>query len=130
MPRKLTALVFVVALLAVGCGDGEGDAPVDDPAAPATGDAGEVSIDVVMGDIFYQPTGVEIPAGTVLVVRAVNEGAIEHDFELDDGTSTGLLAAGEEATQDFGPFSESTVAYCTVAGHREAGMEFDITVTN
>jgi nitrite reductase (NO-forming) len=88
-----------------------------------------VAIDVVMGDIFYQPTGVEVPAGSTLTVHARNEGNLEHDFETDDGQTTGILQAGEEATETFGPFTEDTTAYCTVPGHREAGMEFEITVT-
>jgi uncharacterized cupredoxin-like copper-binding protein len=128
MVTRLLALL-ALALLAIGC-SGDGTAPVDEPAEPAVGEGGEVAIDVVMGDIFYQPTGVEIPAGTTLIVHARNEGNLDHDFALDTGESTGLLSAGEEVTAEFGPIQASTVAYCTVPGHRESGMEFDITVTN
>jgi nitrite reductase (NO-forming) len=121
----------LLALLAAGCGGDNGDAPTDETAEPAVGEgAEEVTIDVVMGDIFYQPTGVEVPAGTTLVVNAVNEGAIEHDFEFDGGEGTGMLDPGDTTTAEFGPFEGTTTAYCTVPGHREAGMEFEITVSD
>jgi nitrite reductase (NO-forming) len=127
MHRPLLAIVAVSVLLLAAC---NGDAPVpDEPAEPAVGDADSVEIDVVGGDIFYQPEGVEVPAGTTIVVHFSNEGALEHDFTTEDGQGTGVLEAGESETAEIGPFDESTTAFCTVPGHREAGMEFDITVT-
>jgi nitrite reductase (NO-forming) len=128
MTKPLLAVLALVGLLAAGCDDGE--APTDEGAAPAVGDEDVVAIDVVMGDIFYQPDSVEIPAGTSLEVNAVNEGDLEHDFELDDQSGTGILQAGEDTTAEVAPFDEDTTAYCTVAGHREAGMEFEIVVTD
>jgi nitrite reductase (NO-forming) len=128
MTKHLAALLAVAALVMAGCARGEAPGPADE-AEPAVGEDGRVEIDVVMGDIFYQPDGVEIPAGTTLVVHVNNEGNLEHDFHLEDGDGTGIVPAGESATGEFGPIDQSTTAYCTVAGHREAGMEFDITVT-
>jgi nitrite reductase (NO-forming) len=129
--QRTAALALALALLLAACGGGDGDSPgPDDDAQPAAGEGGDVEIDVVMGDIFYQPTGVEIASGAMLTVNASNEGAAEHDFEFEDGQGTGIVAPGESATGEFGPFEESTVAFCTVPGHREAGMEFDITVTD
>lgn len=124
--HHLVALLVAVALLA-SCGNG--DEPADETAEPAAGEDGSVEIDVLMGDIFYQPTGVEIPSGSTVVVNASNEGAIEHDFELDDGTGTGMLQPGESTSVELGPFTESTRAICTVPGHEAAGMVFEITVT-
>jgi nitrite reductase (NO-forming) len=129
MNKHLLALVVIVAMLAAACGNG--DSPTDEPAQPAVGEEnGTVEIDVVMGDIFYQPESVEIPAGTTLVVNANNEGAIEHDFELEDGQGLGMVQPGESASGELGPFDSSDVAFCTVPGHREAGMEFEINVTD
>jgi nitrite reductase (NO-forming) len=119
------ALIGLLALVAPACGDDD-DSP---SVAPPTGDNGSVEIDVSMGDIFYDPDRVEIPRGSTLVVNATNDGLIEHDFELDDGQGTGLLDPGESATVEIGPFNENVTAYCTVPGHREAGMEFEIRVT-
>jgi nitrite reductase (NO-forming) len=129
MRKALTALLAALALLAAAC-NGNGDSPgPEGDAQPATGEDGSVEIDVITGDIFYQPEGVEIPAGSTLVVHVSNEGALEHDFTTEDGQGTDILQAGESETAEIGPFEESTTAFCTVPGHREAGMEFDITVT-
>jgi nitrite reductase (NO-forming) len=118
------ALAALLALVAAACGDD------DSPAvAPPTGDDGSVEINISMGDTFFDPDRVEIPRGSTLVVNATNDGLIEHDFELDDGEGTGMLDPGESATVEIGPFTENVTAYCTVPGHREAGMEFEIRVT-
>lgn len=132
MSKQLTAvLALVLALVLTACGGGDGDAPgPTDDAQPATGEGGDVAIDVQMGDIFYEPKGVEVPSGAMLTVNANNEGAAEHDFQLDSGEGTGIVPPGESKTAELGPFDESTVAFCTVPGHREAGMEFNITVTD
>lgn len=121
------ALIASLALLAACEGDSPGP---EEEAQPATAENGSVEIDVIAGDIFYQPDGVEIPSGSTLVVNLSNEGALEHDFTTDEHAGTSVLPAGESETAEVGPFEESTVAYCTVPGHREAGMEFDITVTD
>jgi nitrite reductase (NO-forming) len=129
MNKRLIALVATAMLALVGCGNGDSPGP-GNGVTPAVGDNGTVEIDVVMGDMFYQPDGVEIPSGSTLVVNVSNEGMVEHDFELEDGEGTGLVDPGESATAELGPFTEDTIAFCTVPGHREAGMEFEITVTD
>jgi nitrite reductase (NO-forming) len=126
----MTARLVLAALLALALAAcDQGEAPVEETAQPATGDGDSVEIDVLAGDIFYQPEGVEIPAGSTLIVNLQNEGALEHDFTTEDGQGSGILQAGESETVEIGPFDSSTTAFCTVPGHREAGMEFEITVT-
>jgi nitrite reductase (NO-forming) len=130
MRTAFLALLAALALALAACNGDEGASPgPEGEAQPATGDDDSVEIDVVAGDIFYQPEGVEIPAGATLVVHLSNEGALEHDFTTEDGQGTSILEAGESETAEIGPFEESTTAFCTVPGHREAGMEFEITVT-
>lgn len=118
--KRHAALVLALVLLAA-CSGGD-DTASDAPA----GDDGE--IDVSMVDIGYEPDQVTIPADTTLTVHLSNDGAIEHDFQLEDGTGSDMLAPGDSTTLEIGPFTESTVAWCTVPGHREAGMEFTIDV--
>jgi nitrite reductase (NO-forming) len=128
-PRALPILVLgLLALLPAAC---DGDAPgPDEEASPAVPPNGAVEIDVIGGDTFYQPDGVELPTGSPLVVHFSNEGASGHVFATEDDPGTGMVDPGETETVEIGPFAESTVAFCTVPGHREAGMEFDITVTD
>jgi nitrite reductase (NO-forming) len=129
MIKRRFAVLTIAALALAACGGDDGDSPGGGGAAPAVGDDGRVEIDVVMGDIFYQPDRVEIPGGTTVVVHASNEGQVEHDFELEDGQGTGMVDPGDSATAEIGPIDEDTVAFCTVPGHREAGMEFRINVS-
>jgi nitrite reductase (NO-forming) len=121
--RRYAAMLLGLALLAA-CNGGD-DAALE--TAPV-GEEGTVEIDVSMIDIDYVPDSVTVPAGATLVVNLTNDGAIEHDFHLDDDTASGMLGPGESLTMEVGPFTESTVAWCTVPGHREAGMEFTINV--
>lgn len=118
--KRHAALVLGLALLAA-CSGG------DDTASDApTAEDGE--IDVSMFDIGYEPDQVTIPADTTLTVRLSNDGAIDHDFQLEDGTASDMLGPGDSETLEIGPFTEPTVAWCTVPGHRAAGMEFTIDV--
>jgi nitrite reductase (NO-forming) len=130
-PRALPIVVLVLALLALLPAACNGDTPgPDEEVSPASAPNGVVEIDVIGGDIFYQPNGVEIPTGSPLVVHFANEGASAHVFATEDDPGTGMVDPGETETVELGPFQASTVAFCTVPGHREAGMEFDITVTD
>ena len=123
MNRIRLALVLVLALFVVACNGN--DAPGDEAA---NGEAGQHEITVSAIDIDFEPDSVDIPAGSTLVVTLENDGQLEHDFQLEDGSGTGILQAGESETVELGPFDESETAFCTVPGHREAGMEFDINV--
>lgn len=58
----------------------------------------------------------------VLVVE--NQGSQVHNLTVEGGGATPDLATGETASLDLGSISEgSYVVFCSIAGHREAGME-------
>lgn len=70
----------------------------------------------------------EIAAGPT-TFDVMNHGSVAHNLSLEDGPATPDLAAGEEATLDVGDLSPGTYTiFCTIAGHREAGMEATLTV--
>ena len=75
------------------------------------------------------PASVEIPAGTELTLRVTNAGEMAHDLKLDGTTGTDLLEPGASATVDLGVIDASAQAWCTVPGHKAAGMVLDIEVT-
>ena len=115
----IAALALAVSLAACG-DDGDGDADT------AAADGGAIAIE--MGDMYFEPDAITVPAGEVVEVELDNVGASEHDLVLDDGTDTGTVPPGESTTVEIGPFEESTTGWCAVPGHQSSGMELDINV--
>lgn len=114
------ALVFGLVVLVVS-GDGGGSAD------RATGPVETVVVE--LGDLFVEPDRVEIPSGSHLQVEVTNGGDLVHDLTLEGETGTDRLESGETQTADFGVIDADTQAWCTVPGHKEAGMLLDIVVT-
>lgn len=114
--------VLALALVLSACGDDEGGGN-DETAAT---DGGPVAIE--MGDMYFEPEAITVPAGEVIEVELDNVGASEHDLVLEDGTDTGTVPPGETRTVEIGPFDESTTGWCSVPGHQSSGMELEITV--
>jgi uncharacterized cupredoxin-like copper-binding protein len=146
---RRTGALIVLGLFSLGitaCGGGNDSAP----ALRTETEVGEVS--VIMRDIAFEPTVIEMRRGETLRLNFENRGALVHDFSVDSmpmgrmemtgGTSGDgddghdghdghgpesamhmALAAGEHGMIEF----EATEAgeyvyYCNEPGHREAGM--------
>ena len=114
------ALAFGLAALVVAK-DG------DRSAGPATGPVESVAVE--LGDLFVEPDRVEVPSGSQLQVEVTNGGDLMHDLTLEGEAGTDRLDTGETQTADFGVIDADTQAWCTVPGHKEAGMVLDIVVT-
>jgi nitrite reductase (NO-forming) len=92
---------------------------------PAAG--GETrTVEVELAGMRVRPAVVEVPAGTRLVLRVTNREAMRHDLRVDGGPRTPLLRQGETATLDVGVVRDELEGWCTVAGHRAAGMTFTV----
>lgn len=124
----LAAFAVVVAAMALVLGfvavsvRGSGGA-----SETATG-GGEKTIDVELGDLYVKPNSIEVPKGTTLKVNVVNKGQLDHDLKLNGKVGTKMLKPGESESVTLGKIDKATSAWCTVPGHREAGMEMKITV--
>jgi len=131
------------------------DTPMDTPMAnntPMATEEAEVVIDLKAQQLRYVPDTLEIPAGKIVMIRFENlDAGVEHDFQVDGlevevmSMSGGMPAEGQESmsglaahtrtggetatitfrTEQTGTFD----MYCTIAGHREAGMEGKVTVS-
>ena len=120
-------LAVLVAVFGVGLGMRALDeADGDDVTAGATGEP--LTVDVELGDLFVRPPSVEVPAGTEVIVNVTNSGQVPHDLKLNGTTGTELLPPGGRATASLGVISRAVQAWCTVPGHKEAGMVLDIRV--
>ncbi|MGQ0434095.1 MAG: multicopper oxidase domain-containing protein [Microthrixaceae bacterium] len=100
-----------------------------DEGGVAAGGGTTKTLDVELGDLYVKPSSVEVEAGTELVVRVTNAGAMAHDLKLQGTTGTGLLEPGATEEVSLGVMEASTEAWCTVPGHREAGMVLTIDVS-
>lgn len=116
------ALLTVVALLGLV---GTGSWPAA-PAAAVPGDA--VVVQVALEEFAVVPAVVTVPEGARVVLEVRNAGAVRHDLRLDGGRATPLLGPGDSARLDLGAVTEDTTAWCTVGGHKQAGMTLQLVV--
>jgi outer membrane protein assembly factor BamB/plastocyanin len=126
---------YAPALIALKIG-GEvqtGPAAAASPEAEATpaeeNAAAGASFEVHAVDIAYEETEFTIPANTDVTVTIINDGALQHDFAIDElGIKSDLLNSGESTTVTINAAAGTYEYYCTVTGHREAGMVGTLTV--
>lgn len=124
----LTALATAVV---VGVG-------VDPTAAGAAGPSAQTSvavqptgrvvrIEVTMGDMRFTPSSVTVEAGDRLLLDLVNTDTTTHDVTIGAARSA-RIGPGKRTELDAGVIGASIQGYCTVAGHRQLGMVFDVIV--
>ncbi len=105
------------------------------PAAPGAGTLavtagdGPRTVEVTLAGMRVSPAVIEVPGGTHLVLEVTNADGMQHDLALSSGQRTPMLGAGESATLDLGTVDADASGWCTVAGHRVAGMTMEIAVT-
>lgn len=130
-------------LLGVGCGSDSENAG-ENGAAPAT------DVTVRAEEFTFTPDEVVIPAGETVTITLQNDGEVEHDLQVDGltiepmgdtdmagdhaGAGEGMLALhttpGETAEMRFTTEQTGTFEfYCTISGHKEAGMVGALTVS-
>ena len=121
----LALIVGVVGVaLAVQNGDGSSSAA----AAGGTASGGKTAYTVTLADISISPSSIDVPAGKQITIHLQNKGAMRHDFKVEGITGVPLMAPGSSTDVVIGPFTSDTTAWCTVAGHKEAGMKLAIHV--
>ncbi|MBM4414681.1 MAG: copper oxidase [Chloroflexi bacterium] len=86
------------------------------------------TLDVELGDLFIKPGSLSVPAGTDVTLRVHNGGGTEHDLTMSDGHKTPRLASGETAVLNVGAVASSITLFCSLPGHREAGMQAALAV--
>jgi manganese oxidase len=94
-----------------------------DQDGSASSNASFTTIEITLTEMAITPNKVTLPPEGARL-RLVNAGASVHTFAIDGLVGpTDEIDPGEELTIAVGPSAEGTYAmYCTVAGHRDAGM--------
>lgn len=87
---------------------------------------GAQTVEVTLSGMSIRPSVIEAAPGTVLTLRVTNADAQRHDLRLATGERTPVLGIGQSATLTLRPLGEAVDGWCTVAGHRAAGMTMRI----
>jgi plastocyanin len=147
MITLVTALALAASGLAACGGDDEAEEPAEPPAAtqpaeteapgaetePAETQPAEEAVEVAAepgGGLAYEQSSLSASAGSVSF-EFTNESSVPHDFNIErDGervAATEIITDSQETlTADLEP--GSYIFYCSVAGHRQGGMEGPLTV--
>jgi nitrite reductase (NO-forming) len=124
-----TAVAAVVTALAVLVAGSGGTTTTASGTGAGGGAAGTRTVAVSLHDMRITPSRIEVPRGTALRLKVTNRDAQRHDLRIEDGPATSLLADGQSRTLDLGTITGDREGWCTVPGHRAAGMTLDIVAT-
>jgi plastocyanin len=125
MNRRLGLLVIaLISTLIVACAG---------PSSAAKPSSSTQAVDIKSLDTLkFDPATVTVKSGTPVRVTIINSGALEHDWVVDNLDGKKLSADAKpktNATAEFTPTAAGTYEfYCSIPGHREAGMKGTLTV--
>src|SRR6266699_1158314 len=74
------------------------------------------------------PDVVTVDRGTRLVLEVVNNAGEVHDLAVRGGPHTRMLSPGQSQRLDLGLVTSRLDAWCTIPGHKAAGMTLDLRV--
>lgn len=104
--------------------------PGASPAASPVASPAASGVEIGMIDIAYEVKEFSIPANTDSVVTLVNNGFLQHNFVIDElGLESPMYNGGDSGTVTINAPAGTYEYYCSVPGHREAGMVGSLTVS-
>lgn len=125
-----TAAGVVLTVLAVLVANSGGD--TGEPAVASAAGSGAATanrtVEVTLVHMRIRPGRIEVAQGTALRLKVTNADTQRHDLKVEDAPSTPMLGKGDSHTLDLGTLTEDREAWCTLPGHRAAGMTMDIVV--
>jgi nitrite reductase (NO-forming) len=121
----IAAICLIGTVVAVGIGF-KGS---DDASGATAATSAPMTVEVELGDLYIKPASIDVPAGTPITFKVTNHGKMQHDFKVNGTDGVDLLDPEATATFTTDPVQATTQAWCTVPGHKAAGMVMDIKVT-
>jgi uncharacterized cupredoxin-like copper-binding protein len=138
------AATGVLALVLAGCGSSSGStssaapspAPANTGSTTAQGSGGSGSagktVDVTLKDFSITLAGGDSLSPGAYTFSVTNDGPTEHNLTIEgpgvDKQATPTFGSGETKTLAVTLQSGKYDFYCSVPGHKQAGMNVDITV--
>lgn len=131
--KKIGLVVAALTLLAIGYFVFTPPATqlTNPPSATSTETSQVKAIEVMGSDFKFNPAQISLQAGEKVKVIFKNTGEAKHDFVIEGlNIRTKVIAKGASETVEFTtPDTGTYTFYCSIPGHREAGMEGKL-VTN
>jgi len=121
------AVLATLGLVATGTWPGGQDGRAS--SSPSVTATSGVPVTVTLTEFAVTPATITVAPGTDLVLSVRNGGSMTHDLKLEGETGTRMLSPGEQQTVDLGTIAGDREAWCTVRGHRQAGMVQQIRTT-
>lgn len=117
-------VIALAASLAVACGGGGG-------GGDGGGDGGSsaTSVTLVGTEFSFDPAQVTISAGTDVTISLQNAGVVEHDITIDELGLEVYADPGQTTSGTINAAAGTYTFYCSIPGHREAGMEGTLTAS-
>jgi plastocyanin len=136
--KKLTVLIALLVLVPfalAACGDDDDETTAETTAEETTADTGgggeAVSVSAAPdGSFAFEEDTLTAEAGPA-TFEFTNDASLGHDFCLEqDGSEVGCsdTISEDSTTLDADLEAGEYTYYCSVAGHREGGMEGTLTV--
>jgi nitrite reductase (NO-forming) len=123
---SVAAVLATLGLVATGTWPSGEDGRASSSSVTATSG---VPVIVTLTEFAVTPGTITVAPGTDLLLSVRNGGTMTHDLKLGGETGTRMLSPGEQQTVDLGTITGDREAWCTVPGHRQAGMVLHIRTT-
>ncbi len=95
----------------------------------STGAAETKTVDVTLGEFYVKPAKIELAKGSTLVLNVKNVGAVDHNLQVGSEV-TPMLNPGKSSVLRVGAVNATEQGFCTIPGHKAAGMTLDVVVTD
>ncbi len=120
--RRMSVVAAASVALAA-CGGGG-----DDGGGAATSEDGTIQVEA--GDLYFDPEEYSAAAGELEIV-VENVGAVEHDVVIEEAGDSSVVhvAPGDTGSGTIDLEAGTYTMYCSIPGHREAGMEATLNIS-
>lgn len=124
------ALVLVAVLLGVAAQRvSNPEATLASATSGMTWNGHTTTVTVTADGMRFHPDTITVAAGDRLIIELVNKDRRRHDLVLATGPKSPILASGDTARLDAGVIGGTVEGWCSLPGHRQAGMRLTITAT-
>ena len=126
--RILIATAFTGIVVAACGGSAASQPPAASSPAASVGQPSGTAFSIGATDLAFDLKAVEVPADGEVTVTLTNKGVVEHDFVVDALGVKIYARPGETVSGTLTAKAGTYEFYCSIAGHKQAGMVGTLTV--